>query len=124
MDSSTNRSSMENEKNILEQKLILLGRDVGSIPCFRNSFLYGLVGGFMVGISTFAFTSKIRKSTTVGFYSYVGITLAYWIHCRWEYSNTKFQYVQLQHALKMQSMYEGTNKDMKKVAATESAEDK
>lgn len=30
--------------------LYILGRDVSEIPCFRNSFLYGISGGFGMGL--------------------------------------------------------------------------
>ena len=30
--------------------LYVFGRDVSEIPCFRNSFLYGISGGFGLGL--------------------------------------------------------------------------
>jgi len=108
------RASLEKDEELLKRELVVFGKDLGSIPCFRNSFLYGITGGFGTGILTFALSSKVPTATKVGFYSYVGITLLYWIHCRYHYSLTKFKYTQLQYALKESVMKEGTADEMPK----------
>lgn len=41
--------------------LLLFGRDVSEIPCFRNSFLYGIGGGVGTGLGKIF---KIMKLTS------------------------------------------------------------
>lgn len=57
---------------------MFLGKDVKKIPCFRNSYLYGIIGGLSMGIGSFMFTSRTLKSTHIGFGSFVVISSAYW----------------------------------------------
>jgi len=99
----------EEQKDLLNRKLILMGHNVGEIPCFRNSFLYGITSGMVAGIAFFAFTSKIRRATSVGFWSYIGVTSVYWLQCRYRFSALKFEYEQLSHAMQQQAMYDGTS---------------
>jgi cytochrome c oxidase assembly protein subunit 20 len=104
----------EDSESVLNRKLMLFGRDVSQIPCFRNSFLYGILSGFGTGVATFAFTSNIPKATSFGFYSYVAITAVYYFQCNYQYSKTKFEYEQIKYAMRMNAMYEGTEKGMKR----------
>ncbi len=113
-ETKTDLSSLEDEESILKSKLMVFGTDVGSVPCFRNSFLYGITGGIGAGIAHFAYSSKVPSATKFGFWSYVGITLVYWCQCRYDYTMTKFQYAQLQYAMKENAMKEGTSKGMRK----------
>lgn len=48
-------------------QLVLFGRDVSKIPCFRNSFLTGIYGGVGCGIASFLATSKYHTCTWVLF---------------------------------------------------------
>lgn len=57
---------------------MVLGKDVSKIPCFRNSYLYGILGGFSMGVGHFMLTSKTLKSTHVGFGSFLVISTLYW----------------------------------------------
>ena len=61
----------------------MFGRDVSQIPCFRNSFMYGIGGGVAIGIATFLGTSRTRLSTHVGFGTFFTGTLGYWLVCRY-----------------------------------------
>ncbi len=116
--SSTDKKTQEDE--LLKRELILFGKDIGHIPCFRNSFLYGITSGFGAGIVTFALSSKVPTATKTGFYTYVGVTLLYWIQCRYNYSVLKFEYSQLQYALKESVRFEGTKKEMPKGSDSDS----
>lgn len=57
---------------------MFLGKDVSKIPCFRNSYLYGILGGFGMGLGHFMCTSRVLRSTHFGFGSFVVISSAYW----------------------------------------------
>lgn len=61
---------------------MLFGRNVGEIPCFRESFLNGILGGTAIGIGTFMRTSKPRQACNMAMASYTLITMAYWTYCR------------------------------------------
>ncbi|XP_055375625.1 cytochrome c oxidase assembly protein COX20, mitochondrial [Condylostylus longicornis] len=91
--------------------LIIFGRDVQQIPCFRNSFLYGISGGIGVGILTFLGTSRAKLATHVGFSTFFCSTLIYWFTCRYNWSKQRFHYNKLQAAMKQHALYEGTEKE-------------
>lgn len=61
---------------------MIFGRDVAQIPCFRNSFLYGISGGIGVGVLAFLATSRSRLATNIGFATFFCGTIAYWFNCR------------------------------------------
>nr|CAD7259825.1 unnamed protein product [Timema shepardi] len=71
---------MSEEEEETKRKLILFGRDVSEIPCFRNSYLYGISSGIGMGLTYFMFTSKVRMATHVGFGSFLGVTMVYWLY--------------------------------------------
>lgn len=87
---------------------MIFGKDVSKIPCFRNSFLYGILGGIGSGLVYFLFTSKVRVATNFGVASYAVITMSYWTQCRYKYSKTKFEMAQVQKLLREHALYEGT----------------
>jgi len=109
---SKTAEEIEADGNLLQKQLLVFGTDVGQIPCFRNSFLYGIGGGFGTGLAHFAVSSKVRNATRFGFWTYVGITAAYWCHCRYEYTMLKQEYARLQYALKHAAARDGTSDGM------------
>ncbi|XP_063240428.1 cytochrome c oxidase assembly protein COX20, mitochondrial [Bacillus rossius redtenbacheri] len=97
------------EENDTDRKTYMLfGRDVSQIPCFRDSYLYGISGGLGAGLLFFLFTSRIRMATHVGFGSFVGITLSYWAYCRYTRSVSDQNLQLLKQAMDRKLMYEGT----------------
>jgi cytochrome c oxidase assembly protein subunit 20 len=113
----------EKDKELLERKLFLMGTDVGSIPCFRNSFLYGITSGFVAGIGHFAVTSRVKQATSFGFWSYIGVTFSYWCYCRYAYSATKMQYERLKYAMQQSVTLEGTSEGLAELASRSKLED-
>ncbi|XP_011205277.2 cytochrome c oxidase assembly protein COX20, mitochondrial [Bactrocera dorsalis] len=97
------------EEEPTRRELKVFGRDVSQIPCFRNSYLYGIGGGVAVGIATFLGTSRTRLSTHVGFGTFFTSTLGYWLVCRYQWSKKRFEYQQLKEAMRKQGLYEGTD---------------
>ncbi|KAG8232585.1 hypothetical protein J437_LFUL012961 [Ladona fulva] len=91
-------------------KLMLFNRDIGSIPCFRSSLLYGINSGIGTGLLYFMFTSKVRMASHVAVSSFAVITLSYWFYCRYDFAKKKFAISQLQPALQKAAVYEGTSK--------------
>ncbi|XP_036323537.1 cytochrome c oxidase assembly protein COX20, mitochondrial isoform X1 [Rhagoletis pomonella] len=102
-------SRLSGEEEVPRRQLHVFGRDVSQIPCFRNSFLYGIGGGVAIGVATFLGTSRTRLSTHVGFGCFFTGTLTYWLVCRYQWSKKRFEYQQLQEAMRKQSIYEGTD---------------
>ncbi|EFA10149.1 cytochrome c oxidase assembly protein COX20, mitochondrial [Tribolium castaneum] len=101
----------ENREEIPEpvnKSLMIFGRDVSKIPCFRNSILYGIYGGLGMGLAHFMFRSHPLGACNFAVYSFSGVTLIYWIQCRYKYSQMKFQMLQMQELLRRQAIYEGT----------------
>lgn len=90
------------------QGVYLFGRDISHIPCFRNSYLYGIGAGFAGGLTTFFFTSRTRLATHVGVGCFAATTLVYWTQCRYKFSQTKFQYAQLKAGMQAHVTHEGT----------------
>ncbi|XP_053672420.1 cytochrome c oxidase assembly protein COX20, mitochondrial [Anopheles nili] len=99
-----------------EKSIIIFGRDVSTIPCFRNSFLYGISIGMGIGFLAFMKTSRPQLSTHIGFGSFMAVTLSYWFPCRYRWSKQKFDAAQLQQALQKQAIFEGTEKERELVA--------
>lgn len=90
------------------QKIILFGKDIAEIPCFRDSLLYGISGGFGSGLLWFLRSSNVRRSTDVTVYAFALITLAYWFPCRYDYSKTRFELAQVKAHMQMKIRTEGT----------------
>ncbi|XP_055712754.1 cytochrome c oxidase assembly protein COX20, mitochondrial [Phlebotomus papatasi] len=91
------------------KSLMIFGRDVSQIPCFRQSFLYGISGGIAAGFATFLFTSRTRLSSHAAVAFFCFTTLGYWSQCRYNWSKTKFEYNQLKRGMQEYAMYEGTD---------------
>lgn len=90
---------------------MLFGRDLSRIPCFRNSYLYGISGGIGCGLIYFLLTSRVKASMDFGMASFAVITLSYWVQCRYNYSKTKFEMERVQELLRRKATYEGTQED-------------
>lgn len=94
------------------QSTMVVGRNLSDIPCFKTVFQAGIVSGLALGLGTFMLTSRVKRATDVGFFSFVGITLSYWFYCRYQYSAEKFRYQGLQHAMRYGTVLEGTDKTL------------
>ncbi|KAL1490730.1 hypothetical protein ABEB36_013378 [Hypothenemus hampei] len=98
----------DEEDNIPNKSVIIFGRDVSQIPCFRNSFLYGILGGAAFGLAHFMFTSKVAKSANYSVYSFSMITIAYWMRCRYNYSAAKFEAMRIKEVFAERAILEGS----------------
>ncbi|CAH3867848.1 cytochrome c oxidase assembly protein COX20, mitochondrial [Pieris brassicae] len=102
------KSMLEEDAEEEKQGLVLFGRDLSKIPCFRESFFYGIVSGVGVGFGSFMKTSKPMLSQHIGFGTFTMTTLIYWSYCRWQWSKQRFDAELLQEAVKNKIKYEGT----------------
>ncbi|XP_045768311.1 cytochrome c oxidase assembly protein COX20, mitochondrial [Maniola jurtina] len=103
------KSMLEEDPDEEKKKgLVLFGRDLSKIPCFRESFLYGIASGVGVGVASFLKTSKPLLSQHIGVGTFAITTLVYWSYCRYEWSRQRFDAQLMQEALKDKIRYEGT----------------
>jgi len=102
---------MASDNDPASREVTLRGRSLSSIPCFRQTYLYGIGSGLAGGLATFMFTSRPRTATHAGFGTFFTVTLSYWFYCRYTWSTSSFQYRQMKHAMKNQVMTEGTAQD-------------
>ncbi|KAF5279175.1 hypothetical protein FQR65_LT03422 [Abscondita terminalis] len=100
-------------KEVSKDGFVIFGRDVTKVPCFRNSFLYGLSGGIGCGLLRFMFTSRPKSATDYAVGSFAAITMSYWFFCRYQYSQMKFEMNQMQYLLEQRALYEGTEDEKK-----------
>lgn len=95
---------MENmDENDESKAVMLFGRDIRKIPCFKQSMLTGIYGGLAAGLATFMFTSRPKLSTNVALGSYMGIVVVYWCYCRYDYVKQKYALQDLQNILRQTS---------------------
>jgi len=104
-----------------ERKLVIFGKDLSAVPCWRNSWLYGISGGLGSGLVYFLFTSKIRAATNVGFTSIMAITGAYWCVCRYQYEKQARELEKLREYIEKRVLIEGT--EMEKLYEADAAKD-
>ncbi|EZA62360.1 hypothetical protein DMN91_010759 [Ooceraea biroi] len=71
--------------------VMLLGRDITKIPCFKRSMLNGIYTGIGSGLVTFLLTSRPRRALEVALGAYMSVSLVYWCHCRYTYVKQKYQ---------------------------------
>ncbi|KAK5644716.1 hypothetical protein RI129_006016 [Pyrocoelia pectoralis] len=94
-----------------DSSIIIFGRDVTKIPCFRNSFLYGISGGLACGLIRFMFTSRPQSGANFALGAYGVITMCYWFRCRYRYSQEKFEMDKTRYLLEQHSLLKGTEAD-------------
>ncbi|XP_019526211.2 cytochrome c oxidase assembly protein COX20, mitochondrial [Aedes albopictus] len=104
-----------------EKGIVLFGKDLSQIPCFRNSFLYGISIGIGVGFLAFLKTSRPQLSSHIGFGSFCGTVLCYWFPCRYKWSKDEKEAEMLQRLMQQHVMLEGTEKERELDRKAESA---
>ncbi|XP_014237329.1 cytochrome c oxidase protein 20 homolog [Trichogramma pretiosum] len=92
--------------------LVIFGRDLFQIPCFRTTFLYSISSYVGVSLLTFLFTSKPKMSSHVGFVSFMAVTFGYFTKCRTDLARERLQIGEVQKALlpKSENKLEETNR--------------
>ncbi|XP_050346680.1 cytochrome c oxidase assembly protein COX20, mitochondrial [Nymphalis io] len=102
------KSMLDEDPEEEKRGLKIFGRDVSKIPCFRESFLYGIATGIGVGLASFLKTSKPLMSQHIGVGTFAISTLVTWSYCRYQWSKQKFDAQLMQEALKDKIRYEGS----------------
>ncbi|XP_038074433.1 cytochrome c oxidase assembly protein COX20, mitochondrial-like [Patiria miniata] len=63
-----------------------------TVPCSRTAFMYGLLGGFGAGLTSFLMTSRVKRSSDIGVGVFTMTTLLTFGYCR--YTRAKLRMVQ------------------------------
>lgn len=79
------------------------------MPCFRNSFVYGISSGLGCGLVTFMSTSRPLLAMHYTMAGFTCVTLGYWFTCRYQFSKSKFELAQMQRAMRERAILEGTD---------------
>ncbi|XP_077200535.1 cytochrome c oxidase assembly protein COX20, mitochondrial [Paroedura picta] len=102
----------EGEPDASKKSFMLLGiLDVGTVPCARESLLYGSLGSLTLGVGHFLATSRVRRSCHVGVGGFILTTLGYWFYCRYSYAKLRIQQRMIQGAIRNKILFEGTQFD-------------
>lgn len=91
---------MADEENELDRPVMLFGRDIRKIPCFRDSLLYGIGSGIGGGLLVFLFTSKPKLATHSSMAIFSCVTLSWFVVCRHRWATQKFNMGQILSATK------------------------
>ncbi|XP_054169114.1 cytochrome c oxidase assembly protein COX20, mitochondrial-like [Oppia nitens] len=83
------------------KEILFFGRNLNQIPCFKESFLYGLLAGVGGGLMTFTATSRVSKATNTAVFTFTGFVLMYWFYCRHNLARNRFNVAQTQQAFEM-----------------------
>ncbi|XP_011313972.1 cytochrome c oxidase protein 20 homolog [Fopius arisanus] len=101
----------QNEAN--KQSLIIFGRDVTKIPCFKQSFFNGILSGVGVGIITFMFTSKPRLASHWMVGSFGGVTITFYCVCRYQYAKEQIVISRMKGLMQEAMITEGVEHEEK-----------
>ncbi|KAK6183672.1 hypothetical protein SNE40_011103 [Patella caerulea] len=93
----------DNSKSILFYK-----RNLSEVPCFRKSFMTGIMSGIGLGVGHFMATSKPQTSYHVAFGSFTLITLGVWFNCRYHWTAERIRERQFKDALRIKEVEEGS----------------
>lgn len=87
--------------------VILFGRDIRKIPCFKNTMLFSTYSGLAAGLATFMFTSRVKFATNVALGSYAAVAIGYWSFCRYTYVKNKYALTELQQMMQQPQRDDG-----------------
>lgn len=88
---------MDTEAKNLEPKfdmnkpVMLFGRDIRTIPCFKYSMLYGIYSGLAAGLVTFMATSRPTLATKMAVGSWISVATVHMFYCRYTYTMQKYE---------------------------------
>ena len=97
----------EEQREAKKSQWKFFGRRLTDIPCFRESYLTGILSGLGVGLGYFLFTSRVRRSCDVAVYSFAAITTGSWCYCRYDRSSHARDLARFQHEMRQRSVTMG-----------------
>ncbi|XP_065487401.1 cytochrome c oxidase assembly protein COX20, mitochondrial isoform X1 [Caloenas nicobarica] len=94
------------------QSFKLLGfLDVQSVPCARESVLYGSLGSLVVGLGHFLATSRVRRSCDFAVGGFICTMLGYWFYCRYNLAQQRIRQRMLKEGMRNKILFEGSSLD-------------
>uniref|UniRef100_A0A8C3PKS1 Cytochrome c oxidase assembly protein COX20, mitochondrial n=1 Tax=Calidris pygmaea TaxID=425635 RepID=A0A8C3PKS1_9CHAR len=85
--------------------------DVNSVPCSRESVLYGSVGSLVVGLGHFLATSRVRRSCDFAVGGFICTMLGYWFYCRYNLAQQRIRQRMLKEGMRNKLLFEGSSLD-------------
>ncbi|NXN95083.1 COX20 protein, partial [Rhinopomastus cyanomelas] len=85
--------------------------NIQTVPCARESILYGSLGSFVLGLGHFLATSRVRRSCDVAVGGFICTMLGYWCYCRYNLAQQRIRQRMLQQAMRNKILYEGSSLD-------------
>ncbi|NXI44934.1 COX20 protein, partial [Galbula dea] len=85
--------------------------DVQSVPCARESVLYGSLGSFVVGLGHFLATMEVRRSCDFAVGGFICTMLGYWFYCRYNLAQHRIRRRMLQEGMRNKVLFEGSSLD-------------
>lgn len=101
------------------KEIILFGHNILEIPCFRNSFLYGISSGIGGGLLGFLFTSRPKFAMHCGMGTYFNVTIVYWFYCRYKRAVDQFNTSRMQEIFQRVAVMEGTEESPESIVDKE-----
>jgi len=87
------------------------GHDLSKVPCFKDSFMYGIGSGALVGVAYNLILS--RNPYRLAFWTYGAVTFGYYGVCRYNYRKTESEMKKIKHAMRVMPYLEGTEDHQK-----------
>ncbi|XP_075268758.1 cytochrome c oxidase assembly protein COX20, mitochondrial [Opisthocomus hoazin] len=85
--------------------------DVQSVPCARESVLYGSLGSFVVGLGYFLATSRVRRSCDFAVGGFICTMLGYWVYCRYNLAQQRIRQRMIKEGMRNKIVFEGSSFD-------------
>ncbi|XP_054678431.1 cytochrome c oxidase assembly protein COX20, mitochondrial [Grus americana] len=85
--------------------------DVKSVPCARESVLYGSLGSLVVGLGHFLATSRVRRSCDFAVGGFICTMLGYWFYCRYNLAQHRIRQRMLKEGMRNKILFEGSSLD-------------
>jgi len=101
----------EDEPDEEKKGFMFNGQEMSKVPCFKDSWMYGIGTGMVVGVTYNLALS--RNPFKIAFWSYAAVTFGYFGVCRYNYRQREAEMKKIRHAMKQMPFLEGTDKDQR-----------
>ncbi|XP_035205530.1 cytochrome c oxidase assembly protein COX20, mitochondrial-like, partial [Stegodyphus dumicola] len=88
----------------------VFGNDLQRIPCFKKTFTVGISSGVIAGLTTFLFTSRVKRSSDIAVITFAVTTLGFWAFCRYNWSKEHWLTQKMNSAVHDVMLNEGIKK--------------
>ena len=99
----------EDEPDEERKGFMFNGHDLSKVPCFKDSWMYGIGTGMVVGVAYNLLLS--RNPFKIAFWTYGAVTFGYFGVCRYNFRQREAEMKKIRHAMRTMPYFEGTEKD-------------